>query len=276
MCVLVWLFDRVRQIPQLLSIIWNSNCSEADNKFCSPHNCTGGRTTFCFQHTVLEVWVYSTVHVCCVFCQGLSMYVCECKYVEESFVHACAEKAHVCHLHSSSVFGVQRKPEQTDLHVFPWIWKYWINSQTKKPTLGGRRTQIDHVIIYSVIQPHNIPAIIEMFRLGLFVYFTNSVFQESTQGIGLYYIISLCSEIWYNTDCTMYNHDYKGSCFSWLLKGIEESNCLSTLQFLMLFLVLMFRVSASAPNSDLMLLCSSVDFLLLCVGCKQINWGLRS
>lgn len=67
-CVLVVgcvrLFDRVRQIPQLLSIIWNSHCSDADNTFCSPHNCTGVRTTFCFQHTHLEVCVYFTCTQC--------------------------------------------------------------------------------------------------------------------------------------------------------------------------------------------------------------------
>lgn len=68
-CVFVWLFDRVRQISQLLSIIWNSNCFEADNTFCSPHSCTGGRTTICFQQTFLEMCVYSLtcVYAACNF-----------------------------------------------------------------------------------------------------------------------------------------------------------------------------------------------------------------
>lgn len=63
-CEYVCLFDRVRQIPQLLSIIWNSNCSDADNTFCSPHNYKVGRT----QHYVFSTHSMSCVYSTCVLC----------------------------------------------------------------------------------------------------------------------------------------------------------------------------------------------------------------
>lgn len=76
--VYVWLFDRVRQIPQLLSIIWNSNCSEADNTFCSPHNCTGGKNNILL--SAHSPWGVCLLNMCAVLwkrllCMFVPMYV---------------------------------------------------------------------------------------------------------------------------------------------------------------------------------------------------------
>lgn len=76
--VYVRLFDRVRQIPQLLSIIWNSNCSEADNTFCSPHNCTGGKNNILL--SAHSPWGVCLLNMCAVLwrrllCMFVPMYV---------------------------------------------------------------------------------------------------------------------------------------------------------------------------------------------------------
>lgn len=78
--VYVRLFDRVRQIPQLLSIIWNSNCSEADNTFCSPHNCTGGKNNILL--SAHSPWGVCLLNMCAVLwkrllCMFVPMYVQE-------------------------------------------------------------------------------------------------------------------------------------------------------------------------------------------------------
>lgn len=76
--VYVRLFDRVRQIPQLLSIIWNSNCSEADNTFWSPHNCTGGKNNILL--SAHSPWGVCLLNMCAVLwrrllCMFVPMYV---------------------------------------------------------------------------------------------------------------------------------------------------------------------------------------------------------